>query len=86
MGRNVAHPPHSPKGQVGNLAPGCLGQVGRGFADDLDAPDDGILFLRIGAKTGDGRVFDVRGYETRCLQYVVQAASWSVSIHADRRG
>ncbi len=83
VGHNVSHPPHSPKRKIGNLAPSCFGQVGRGLADDLDAPDDGISFLYIGAKTSSGRVFDVCRYETRGFQNVMQPAKL-VSFHRCR--
>ena len=86
VGHNVAHSSHSPKRQLGNLAPGGFGQVGCGLADDFDAPDDGVLFLRIDVKASEGRVFYICCDEPRGLQYVVQAPSWSASIDADRCG
>ena len=48
VGDDVAHPSHLSERQCGNFAPSFVAQVGCGFSDNFDAPDHGILFLRIG--------------------------------------
>ena len=50
VGDDVAHPSHLSERQCGNFAAGFVAQVGCGFSDNFDAPDHGILFLRIGPK------------------------------------
>jgi hypothetical protein len=74
VGDDVAHPSHLSERQCGNLAPGFLAQVGCGFSDNFDAPDHGILFLRIGPESRLGGVLDVRRDEARRLQNIAQPA------------
>ena len=47
VGDDVAHPSHLSGRQCGNFAPSFVAQVGCGFSDNFDAPDHGILFLRV---------------------------------------
>lgn len=47
VGHDVSHAAHLPEGKFGDRDPSLFGQVGRGFADDFDSPNDRVLFFDI---------------------------------------
>jgi len=47
MGDDVSHPSHLSERQFGHFAPRFVAQMRRGFADDFNSPNYGILLLGI---------------------------------------
>ena len=67
---DVAHAAHFAKGKLRDGTPGFFCQMGGGFPDDFDAPDDGILFLRVNVELGFRGILDIHGDEARRLHDV----------------
>ena len=57
----------------------------RGFADDLDATNNGVLLLSIRSKCQFRRAGDVGADESSCLEDIRRRPSCSASIDADSR-
>lgn len=84
VGHNVAHNTHLAKRKLREGVPGFFGQMGNGFSNDFDPPDNSILFLHVGAECGFRGALDIGGNETRGFQNVVKPAQL-FSLHRHRR-
>ncbi len=83
---DVAHAAHFTKGKLRDGTPGFFCQMGGGFPDDFDRPDDGILFLRVNVELGFRGILDIRGDAACRLQMSRKRPSCSASIDTDGRG
>ena len=59
MSHDVPHAAYFSKGEFGDGLPGRRSQMSHGLADDLNASDNGVLFLLVSAEIGLSRVSDV---------------------------
>lgn len=84
MGDDIAHAAHFSKGEFRNGPAGRLTHVRRGLTNDLDAPDNGVLFLDVCAESRLARVFDVGGNKPSRLQDVTKPAEL-ISFHTSTR-
>ena len=60
MSDNISHAAHFSERELGNRPSRGVAKMRGRFADDLNSPDHGILFLLVGEKIGFGRIFDIR--------------------------
>jgi len=47
VGHDIAHAPHPAKRKLWEGVPGFFRQMGGGFSNDFDPPDNSILFLHV---------------------------------------
>jgi len=83
---DVAHATHFAKGKLRDGTPGFFCQMSGGFPDDFDAPDDGILFLRVNVELGFRGILDIRGDERAASMMSRKRPSCSAFIDTDGRG